>query len=175
MPLSNDIIAWALTEFLSADSLEKKRLFLQEQEKVLLSNAAINMLIALMKQYEGSNDAQQIEMAESISIHIDLLLTAGMVGVADAWTIFAQELKISMEKRKRSSPTGNEYTPEKAVREIIEETQRGDPERAILLAESALQYFTLYDIVGEFKEWGKILLKRNVFVPQWRISIISRA
>ncbi len=158
MPLSNDIIAWALTKFLSADSLEKKRLFLEEQEKVLLSDAAINMLIALMKQYESSNDAQQIVMAESISVHVDLLLTAGMVGVADAWTIFAQELKISMEKGKRSSRTGNEYTPEKAVGEILEETQRGDPERAILLAESALQYFTLYENDPQQRAFFQFLL-----------------
>src|SRR5229473_300439 len=103
MSLSKDIVAWALTEFLSADSLEEKRLFLEEQQKILLSNEAANMLIALMKQYEQGDDAQQIVMAESVSVHLDLLLTAGMIGVPEACMRFAQELKISMEKRKRSS------------------------------------------------------------------------
>jgi hypothetical protein len=31
------------------------------------------------------------------------------------------------------------------------------------------------DIGGEFKKWGKILLKRDVFASQWGVSIIFRA
>ena len=91
-------IAKALEALINAHSKEKIRHVLEEQQAVLLSDATLDQMRAKLAELQRSGD---IELAERVKLHLDLLEDARLRGIATA----AQRY---VEQREREETTQRE-------------------------------------------------------------------
>src|SRR5438046_81774 len=91
--LTDAAIAEALLRFLNTDSWYETRAVLEDEQSLLLTDRADQIITSLIEQHEQYDEQQHIRMAHYISLHRTLLRRARMVGIPRAWNRFEVEIQ----------------------------------------------------------------------------------
>ena len=142
--LSDAAIEQALMRLLNTDSWDETHAVLKQEQPLLLTDQADQMITLLIEQHEHYNTQEHTHRANYLSLHRTLLRRARMGGIPRAWKWFELELQgQEVNNHNLISSAGQDNSSSQILQEIHAAGQLEDPERAIIRFEELLKNSSL--------------------------------